>query len=274
MKKDQSSKFLGFGLGLRAIHYEDVLNINHNVEWFEIITENYINTGGKPRYYLDKIAEHYPIAMHGVSLSIGSIDPIDFNYLKQVKTLMDQVNPKLVSDHLCFTGAHSINLHDLLPLPYTEDTIKHVVKRIRQVQDYLERKILIENVSSYIAYKDSEMPEWDFITNIANESNCEILLDVNNIYVSGYNHNYNPQDYINAVPVDKVRQIHLAGHSNCGDYIIDTHDSYVTKDVWSLYKKAINKFGLVSTMIERDDDIPEFNLLVKELDYARKIAYE
>ena len=195
-------------------------------------------------------------------------------FINRFNNLINHIKPKFVSDHLCFTGVNGVNLHDLLPLPYTAEAAKHIVRKIKQVQDYLEQKILIENVSSYISYTDSTMAEWDFLAYIANESNCGILLDINNIYVSAYNHKFNPLDYLDSIPADKVLQIHLAGHSNCGDYIIDTHDSSVVSDVWSLYKQAITRFGLVSTMIERDDNIPEFHELVNELNYARKIAYE
>lgn len=264
--------YLGFGLGLRTDHYDAILKEQPNVDWFEVLTENYLVPGGKPLHYLDRIRERYPLVMHGVSLSIGSQDPLDWDYLKQVKQLITRINPVWISDHLCWTGAHRINIHDLLPLPYTEEAIKHVVSRIQTVQDYLGQQILIENVSSYITYEQSEMTEWDFITEIANRADCLILFDVNNIYVSAYNHEFNPHDYINAIPKERVCQIHLAGHSNEGDYIIDTHDAAIIDPVWELYRDTIKRFGPVSTMIERDDNIPDLAELLAELDQARQIA--
>lgn len=263
---------LGFGLGLRTEHYESVLADEPKVDWFEILSENYMVPGGKPLYYLDQIKERYPLVMHGVSMSIGSVEPLDMTYLRQLKQLADRVNPKWISDHLCWTGVHGKNLHDLLPLPYTEETIKHVVSRIVQVQDYLGRQILIENVSSYASYTDSSMSEWAFITEIANRADCLLLFDVNNIYVSSVNHQFDAKDFINGVPADRVQQIHLAGHEDHGDYIIDTHDAPVIDAVWDLYEYAIKRFGPVSTMIERDDKIPPLAELVAELERAKTIA--
>ena len=266
--------FLGFGLGLRAEHYQDILASNPPIDWFEILTENYINIGGKPRNYLDQIAERYPVVMHGVSLSIGSTDTLDHAYLKSLKSLADQIKPKWISDHLCFTGINNLNMHDLLPLPYTQEAIKHIVERIKQVQDYLGQQILIENVSSYLSYKSSEINEWEFLNTIATEADCNILLDINNIYVSSFNHNFDPLEYIKGINPNKIYQMHLAGHTKYDNYIIDTHDSPIIPEVWSLYKNALEFTGLVSTMIERDDNIPPLAELITELDYARKIAYE
>ena len=263
---------LGFGLGLRTDHYEDILSQKPAVDWFEIITENYLIPGGKPLYYLDKIREHYPMVMHGVSLSIGSSDPLDKNYLKQVYELAVRVNPAWISDHLCWTGISGLNMHDLLPLPYTKNRIDHVVSRLHEVQDYLKRPILIENVSSYLNYKQSEMTEWQFISDIAKQSGCYILLDVNNIYVSALNHGFNAMDYINSIPSDRVVQIHLAGHSKQDNYIIDTHDAPVSPEVWDLYAKVIKRMGPVSTMIERDDNNPSLSELLAELAHAKQIA--
>lgn len=264
--------FIGFGLGLRTEHYEDVLAQNPDVDWFEITTENYLVPGGKPLYYLEKIRQSYPLIMHGVSLSLGSCDPLDENYLKQIKQLANHIEPAWVSDHLCWTGVSGFNLHDLLPLPYTKEAVNHVVSRLRQVQDYLKRPLLIENVSSYLTYQQSEMSEWQFINDIVKKSGCYILLDVNNVYVSAKNHAFNPMDYINAMPKDSVAQIHLAGHSDEGLYIIDTHDAPVSSEVWSLYEKTIRRLGPISTMIERDDNIPPFSEMMDELNHARKIA--
>lgn len=264
--------YLGFGLGLRPDHYETILEQQPPVDWFEILTENYLVPGGKPIHYLNRIRERYPLVMHGVSLSIGSADPLDFNYLKEVKQLIQHVEPAWISDHLCWTGLNQMNMHDLLPLPYTIETINHVVSRIEQVQEFFGRKILIENVSSYLTYQHADMQEWEFLTEIVTRADCYILLDVNNIYVSAYNHAFDPLAYLNAIPHERVYQIHLAGHSNHGDYIIDTHDAPVIENVWDLYAATIKRFGKVSTMIERDDNIPPLDELLVELNQARRIA--
>ncbi|KTD78829.1 DUF692 domain-containing protein [Legionella waltersii] len=264
--------FLGFGLGLRTQHYEDILSAQPEVDWFEIITENYLVPGGKPLYYLNQIAERYPLVMHGVSMSIGSKDPLDLDYLQQVKRLAKEIKSVWISDHLCWTGVHGKNSHDLLPLPYTEETINHVAQQISQVQDYLEQTILIENVSSYLTYQQSQCTEWEFLTAIVQKANCSILLDVNNIYVSSVNHEFDPLDYLYGIPKHAVAQVHLAGHCNMGNYIIDTHDHPIIDPVWNLYSSACTHFGEVSTMIERDDNIPPLSELLSELDHARKIA--
>lgn len=263
---------LGFGLGLRTDHYHPILQTKPNVDWFEVLSENYMVPGGKPLFFLDKIRENYPVVMHGVSLSIGSTTSFNPDYLRDLKQLANRIEPAWISDHLCWTGVHGQNMHDLLPLPYTEETVKHVVERVKQVQDFLGRQILLENVSSYASYVDSSMTEWEFIAEIANAADCLLLLDVNNIYVSSYNHNFNAEDFINGVPAKRVQQIHLAGHHNHGDYIIDTHDAPVIDPVWHLYEYAISQFGAVSTMIERDDNIPELVVLVDELNIARTIS--
>ncbi|MEN9450442.1 MAG: hypothetical protein RJA83_1056 [Pseudomonadota bacterium] len=264
--------FLGFGLGLRTQHYSYILKHLPEVDWFEAITEDYLVPGGKPLHYLNRIRENYPLVMHGVSLSIGSCDPLNAEYLKKVKILADKIQPAWISDHLCWTGVDGLNMHDLLPLPYTEEALKHVVDRVKQVQDFLGRQILLENVSSYIEYRDSSVTEWEFLTAIAEQADCFILLDINNIYVSSVNHHFDPLDYLNAIPIHRVRQFHLAGHKNCGDYIIDTHDAPIIDGVWSLYEQAVKRFGRVATMIERDDAIPEFPVLFGELQQAKKIA--
>jgi uncharacterized protein len=264
--------FLGFGLGLRTQHYSYILEHRPKIDWFEIITEDYLVPGGKPLYYLNRILEFYPLVMHGVSLSIGSCDPLNMDYLKKVKMLAEKIQPVWISDHLCWTGIKGLNMHDLLPLPYTEEAVKHVVDRVKQVQDFLGRQILLENVSSYIEYNDSSTTEWEFLTAIAEQADCLILLDINNIYVSSVNHHFDPLDYLNAIPIQRVRQFHLAGHKNCGNYIIDTHDAPIIDGVWSLYLQAVKRFGRVATMIERDDDIPEFPVLFAELQRAKKLA--
>jgi uncharacterized protein (UPF0276 family) len=263
---------LGFGLGLRVDHYEAILADNPKVDWFEAITENYLVPGGKPLDYLMRIRERYPMAMHGVSLSIGSTQPLDRSYLSQLKALAARLEPEWVSDHLCWTGIAGRNMHDLLPLPYTEEALANVVERVRTVQDILGRRILLENVSSYVSFRDSQVTEWEFLREIAERADCLILLDVNNIYVSSVNHEFEPLDYLNAIPVDRVQQIHLAGHENHGDYLIDTHDHPVPDPVWQLYSAAVRRFGNVSTMIERDDNIPALEELCSELDEARGLA--
>lgn len=272
MSKPIKKPYLGFGLGLRTDHYETILNDKPQIDWFEVISENYLVPGGKPLFYLDKIREHYPMVMHGVSLSVGSSDPLDWDYLKQIKALAKRIQPRWISDHLCWTGVHGKNTHDLLPLPYTEETLKHVANRIHQIQDFLGQRILIENVSSYVNYKQSTLTEWEFLTEISRLADCYILLDVNNIYVSSVNHEFNPLTYIHSVPTDRIYQIHLAGHSNMDDYIIDTHDHDIVDEVWDLYAKTIQHHGLISTMIERDDHIPPLSDLIKELNHARQIV--
>ncbi len=263
---------LGFGLGLRTDHYLDILESKPNIDWFEVLSENYMVPGGKPLHFLDKICENYPVAMHGVSLSIGSASPIDKGYLRDLRQLADRVQPAWISDHLCWTGVHGQNIHDLLPLPYTEETAKHVAERVVQVQDYLGRRILLENVSSYASYVDSTMTEWEFISLISEKADCLLLLDVNNIYVSSYNHQFDAKAFIDGVPKNRIQQIHLAGHHNHGDYIIDTHDAPIINPVWDLYAYTLSRVGAVSTMIERDDHIPPLKELVQELQIARDIA--
>jgi uncharacterized protein len=262
---------LGFGLGLRTEHYHAILESKPAIDWFEVLSENYMVPGGKPLYFLDKIRENYPVVMHGVSLSIGSTTEFNQNYLRDLKKLADSIQPAWISDHLCWTGVHGQNMHDLLPLPYTMESAKHVIERVKIVQDFLGRQILLENVSSYASYVDSTMTEWEFISEIANAADCLLLLDVNNVYVSSFNHQFDAKAFIDGVPASRVQQIHLAGHHNHGDYIIDTHDAPVIDPVWDLYAHALQRFGAVSTMIERDDNMPELAVLVDELQIARNI---
>lgn len=263
---------LGFGLGLRTEHYSEVIEQQPDVGWFEIISENYMVPGGKPLHFLDQIRRDYPMVMHGVSLSIGSTDGLNRQYLKQLKQLAERVEPHWISDHLCWTSVDHTNSHDLLPLPYNEAAIKHIVERVQQVQDYLGRQILLENLSSYVTYKNSEMPEWQFISEIAQRADCLLLLDINNVFVSAYNHHFEPMEYLNGIDPTRVQQFHLAGHSYHGDMIVDTHDHDVCDPVWDLYAKALQRFGMVSTMIERDDNIPPFAELRAELRIAEDIA--
>jgi uncharacterized protein (UPF0276 family) len=264
---------LGFGLGLRPTHYDALLNEHRgSVSWLEVLTENYLVPGGKPLHYLARLREHYPLVMHGVSLSIAGNDRVNTDYLREVRALADQLEASWISDHLCWTGVDGINLHDLMPVPFTSEALRHIVQRIRQVQDVLGRRILLENVSSYLTYRDSEMSEWAFLSAVANEADCLLLLDVNNIYVSSVNHGFDPLIFLNGVPTDRVQQFHLAGHSKVGAHLIDTHDAPIVAEVWDLYAAAVRRFGSGSTMIERDANIPALPELLAELDKARTIA--
>jgi hypothetical protein len=268
----ESRPYLGFGLGLRTDHYEAILAEKPAIDWLEILSENYMVDGGKPLHYLDRFRALYPLVMHGVSLSIGSSDPLDREYLHKLKALADRVQPQWISDHLCWTGIAGKNLHDLMPLPYTEEAVRHVAARVRQVQDHLGRQILLENVSSYVTYTQSAMSEWEFLSAVCEAADCLILLDINNIYVSSHNHGFDAMDYLRGVPAARVRQFHLAGHTHNGNIIVDTHDQPIIRDVWDLYSDAVRLLGPVSTMIERDANIPPLETLMAELDKARRIS--
>lgn len=273
MTSSTAKPFLGFGLGLRSEHYEEILRDKPGqIDWLEILTENYLVDGGKPLYYLDAIRPHYPVVMHGVSMSLGSTDALDYDYLRQLKALIARVEPEWISDHLCWTGVDGKNMHDLLPLPYTEAAVEHLASRISAVQDYLGRQILIENLSSYITYREDSMSEWEFLSAIAEKADCYLLLDVNNIYVSSFNHGFDPLEYLAGIPRERVWQHHLAGHSNEGNLLIDTHDADIIDPVWALYEQTARHFGPVSTMIERDGNIPPLQQLIVELEQARAIA--
>lgn len=262
----------GFGLGLRTAHYADFLAQPQRVDWLEILSDNYMVPGGKPLHMLDAIRAHYPMAMHGVALSIGSVEGPDWAYLQQLKQLVDHVQPLWVSDHLCWTGVHGHQLHDLMPLPYTDEALDVVVRNVRQVQDVLGRRLVLENVSSYVNFKQSHMSEWDFVAAVCERADCLLLLDVNNIYVSSVNHGFDAMGYIDRMSAHRVQQMHLAGHAHNGDHIIDTHDQPVSDPVWDLYAHACRRFGHVATMIERDDHIPPLPELINELDQARRMA--
>lgn len=264
--------FAGFGLGLRTPHYADFLAKKQNLDWLEIITDNFLVEGGKPLVMLDTIRRDYPMAMHGVALSLGASAGIDAAYVRQVKALADRIEPLWVSDHLCWTGPGPEQLHDLYPMPYTDEAARHVVTQIKRTQDILQRRLVLENVSSYIDFKHNSASEWQFLAYIAEAADCLLLVDVNNIFVSSVNHRFDPLDYLHALPAHRVQQIHLAGHSDQGDYIIDTHDHPVVPAVWNLYAKACARFGPVATMIERDDHIPTLQTLIDELSVARGIA--
>lgn len=265
---------LGFGLGLRTPHYGALLEGNPAVDWLEIVSENYMVPGGRPLDWLARLRVRYPMVMHGVSLSIGSSDPLDEDYLRRLAALADSVEPAWISDHLCWTGVAGINMHDLLPLPYSEEALDHVVERVSRVQERLKRRLVLENVSSYVEYHASTLPEWAFLAEIAERADCLILLDVNNIHVSAFNNGFDPQAYLAGIPPQRVQQMHLAGHEDNGTHIIDTHDHPIVDGVWSLYRAAVGRFGAGSVMIERDDKIPPLAELLTELETARRIASE
>ena len=266
------SSQIDFGLGLRPEHYEEIAATPGRVTWFEALSENYMVPGGMPLHWLDTIRRDYPMALHGVSLSIGSVDPLDTKYLDELKALVDRVQPLWVSDHLCFTGLRGMNMHDLLPLPYTEEALDHVAERVQRVQDHLGQRLVLENVSSYVTYAASELSEWEFIAELARRADCEILLDVNNVFVSAFNHEFDPLAFLRGIPRECVRQFHLAGHLHKGSHIIDTHDHPIVAGVWELYAEAVKLFPGVPTMIERDANIPPYEELLAELDMARRIA--
>lgn len=261
---------LGFGVGLRSVHFDYVLSQQPQVDWFEIISENFIDSRGWPRHALDRIAERYAVVCHGVSMSIGSSDPLDFDYLAKLKRLASEIGAVWISDHLCWTGILGRNTHDLLPLPLNEETLRHVVRRIRAVQDFLERPLVLENPSTYIRFAGDTLHEWEFLAAMAEEADCGLLLDVNNVYVSSVNHGFDPVEYIESVPPDRIVQIHIAGHTHCGTHIIDTHDGRVIDRVWELYRLASRRAVGVSTLLEWDSKIPEFSVLHAEVLKARR----
>lgn len=262
----------GFGLGLRTEHYAEFRTGEPAVDWLEIISENYMVPGGRPLAHLDAIRAHYPMVMHGVSLSIGSTDPLDMDYLAQLKALIARVEPGWVSDHICWTGVDHANLHDLLPMPCTEAALRDMVERVQRVQDFLGRRIALENASTYVAFADDDMSEWEFVAELARRADCWLLLDVNNVYVSAVNHGFDGRRYIDAMPAGRIRQIHLAGHEDHGDYLIDTHDHPICPGVFELYEYTLERLGWIPTMIERDDHIPPLPELLAELAQVRRIA--
>jgi uncharacterized protein (UPF0276 family) len=270
-----SAPIHGFGLGLRVDHYRDFVDTPPcGVDWLEILSDNYLVPGGKPLHFLDRIRADYPMVMHGVALSIGSVDPLDRDYLRALRALAERIEPGWISDHLCWTGVDHANLHDLLPMPYTEAMLRHLEPRIAQAQELLGRPLVLENVSSYISYADDQMPEWTFIAELARRSGCQLLLDVNNVFVSSVNHRFDARGFIDAMPAEQVVQIHLAGHEDHGDLLIDTHDHPIRPEVFELYAHALRRLGMVPTMIERDDRIPPLAELVDELDRVRTVAAE
>jgi uncharacterized protein len=261
---------LGFGLGLRREHYRQVVETRPKVDWFEVISENFMVAGGNPRRVLEAVRRDYPVVLHGVSLSIASTDPLDAGYLEELAALARQVDPVWISDHLSWGTAHGENAHDLLPIPYTEEALAHVVRRVEAVQERLGRRLLLENPSSYLRFRDADMAELEFLAELARRADCGILLDVNNVFVSAHNHGFDPHAYLAAMPAERVGQIHLAGHSEEGALLIDTHDGQVCDEVWELYIEATARFGARSTMIEWDEHVPAFAELEGELDRARQ----
>lgn len=266
------SSCLGYGLGLRSAYYQQILDEAPDVDWFEVVSENFMVEGGKALYYLDAIAERYPIVMHGVSLSIGGPHALDLDYLKQLKQLARRVEPAWISDHLCWSRGNAHQLHDLLPLPYTEESLEYVAGRVRQVQEVLERPLVLENVSSYVRAVADQFSEWEFLAALSQLSGCELLLDVNNVYVSSRNHGFDPWQFIQGLPAQRVRQLHLAGHQDHGDYVIDTHDQPVCDPVWALYQRTLQHLGPVATLLERDDHFPPLSELLGELHKARALG--
>ena len=261
---------LGHGVGLRSQHYNRVLDAPTSIDWFEVISENFMIKGGRPLQVLDQVRRDYPVVLHGVSLSIGSSDPLDKRYLEALAKLIHRVEPAWVSDHLCWTGVGGHNAHDLLPLPYTEEALLHTVQRVIAVQDFLGRQIALENVSTYLSFAGSTLSEWEFLAELAERADCGILLDVNNIYVSAANHGFDAATYLAGIPRDRVWQIHLAGHTDHGSHLLDTHSRPVCDPVWSLYRRALQRFGSVASLVEWDEDIPAWEVLEAECERAKR----
>jgi uncharacterized protein (UPF0276 family) len=261
---------LGIGVGLRTVHFGTILGQHPKVDWFEVLSENFMDTGGRPLHVLDQVAERYPVALHGVSLSIGSTDPLNREHLRKLKALAERTKAHWVSDHLCWTGVLGRNTHDLLPMPYTEAALGHTIGRVKQVQDVLERPLVLENPSSYLEFAASTMPEWEFLSRLAEEADCGLLLDVNNVYVSSFNHGFDPNVYVDAIPAERVVQYHLAGHTNKGTHIVDTHSDHAIPEVWDLYRRAVGRTGRVSTLYEWDENIPAFEIVHAEAEKARE----
>lgn len=259
------------GIGLRAPHYQEILETKPDVGWLEVHSENFFSTGGATRYFLDQFKELYPISLHGVGLSLGSTDPLSESHLAKLKNLIQHVKPSIVSEHLCWGHAGNRHLNDLLPLPYNEEALSHIISRIQQAQDYLGTRILIENVSSYLQFKDSDISEWEFLTETCQRSGCGILLDINNIYVNSVNHQFDPFEYLAAIPASSIGEIHLAGFDSNGECLIDTHGKPVTDEVWSLYEHALKLYGPKPTLIEWDIDIPPLSVLLEEAEKASQI---
>ena len=262
---------LGHGVGLRREHFERVLAAPTGVDWFEIVSENFMVRGGRPLHVLERVRRDHPVVMHGVSLSIGSADPLDARYLDALAALAARIEPAWVSDHLCWTGVGGHHAHDLLPLPYTEEALAHVVARVGAVQERLGRRIALENVSTYLEFAGSALPEWEFLAEVARRADCGILLDVNNVYVSAHNHGFDAEKYLAAIPAERVWQVHLAGHTDRGDHLLDTHSRPVCDEVWELYRFATRRLGAVASRVEWDEDVPDWDVLEAECERARRV---
>jgi len=260
---------LGIGVGLRTVHFAHILAEHPAVDWFEVLSENFMDTGGRPLHVLDQVTERYPVALHGVSMSIGSTDPLDREYLRKLKALAARTRARWVSDHLCWTGVMGRNVHDLLPMPYTEEALRHTVSRTKAVSDILERPLVLENPSSYVEFAASSMTEWEFLSRLAEDADCGLLLDVNNVYVSSFNHGFDPRTYIEGIPADRVVQYHVAGHTHKGTHIVDTHSDHAVAEVWELYRLAWERTGPTATLYEWDEDIPPFEVVHAEALKAR-----
>lgn len=269
--RNSSASINGAGVGLRSAHYQTVLETLPDVPWFEALTDNYMGNGGLPLHYLEKIREHYPITFHGVGLSLGSLDPLDNRYIQKLKERIKRYQPSLVSDHLCWSSYDGVHGNDLFPMPYTQEALNHMVDRIQQVQDALSQRIVVENVSSYVTFQSDEMTEWEFLSELVKRADCDLLCDVNNIYVSARNHQFDPMVYLKALPHDRIREIHLAGYEDEGTHLLDTHGEAVHPPVWELYKQAIELIGPVATLIEWDNNIPVFETLHLEAKKAAQI---
>lgn len=264
-------KLNGVGIGLRPCHYEEIQMTRPSMPFFEVLSDNYLHEKSLDLYHLEKISSHYPITFHGVGMSIGSTDKINMTYLKKLKNLINQFNPLLVSDHLSWSALNGHYFHELLPLPYTEEAIQHTAKRIRHIQEFLERKIMIENVSNYLQFSCSQLKEWEFLKWVADEADCLILLDINNIYVSSVNNHFDAYEYLNQLNTNRITQFHLAGHEDKITHLLDTHGEAINPSVWDLYQYSLNKFGCLPTVIERDNHIPEFSILLHEAKHAQSL---
>jgi uncharacterized protein (UPF0276 family) len=263
---------LGYGIGLRTVHFNEILDRRPEIDFFEAITENFLETGGRPLHVLDRVAGRTPVVLHGVSLNVGSSDPLKFDYLRKVKDLARRVNAPWVTDHLCWTGVAGRNVHDLLPLPMNEETLAHVVRRVRMVQDVLERPIHLENPSTYLEFTASTLGEAEFLARLTEQADCGLLLDVNNVFVSAYNHGWDAGAYVDTIPADRVVQVHLAGHTDKGTHLLDTHSDHVRNEVWDLYARLVARTGPVTTLVEWDEDIPAFDVVHAEALKARDVA--
>ena len=270
VKKIYNLPYLGFGIGLRTVHFEEILKKYPQIDWLEIISENFMLEDGKPIYFLEAFAERYPLIPHGVSMAIGSVDPLDRDYLKKLKKLLQRIHPPWFSDHLCWCQYSGKHMYNLLPVPYTKASAKLIAEKVKVLQEEIGIPFLLENVSSYVEFQSSEMPEWEFLSQVAEKADCGILLDVNNVFVSSYNHGFDPVTYLENVPPERVIQFHIAGHLDKKTYLLDTHDHPIRKEVWDLYQKAIPLFGDVSLLLERDDHIPPLPTLLKELNEAKE----